>query len=213
MNLNEFMHEVHENALRHGWWESERSSSESVVLIHSEWSEAIEEARAGRPMVYRNCMEGVPVDECAPCNPESVAECLNYEKRMECEYRGAKPEGIAVELADGVIRILDLYGKHGGALSRADSKVMIRATKHANPLLNKQTPLVDIVAALHSLTARAGDMMLQGISPRIAALAPLEACVGLVLWWIEAQGEDPEKILREKHEYNKTRPYKHGKKF
>ena len=212
MNLNEFMHEVHENAVRHGWWESERSSSESVVLIHSEWSEAIEEARAGRPMVYRNCMEGVPVDECAPCNPESIAECLNYEKRMECEYRGVKPEGIAVELADGVIRILDLYGKYGLSLTRSTTEQIIRATKQANPLMNKQTPLVEIVAAAHSLTAKAGDLMTRGFNPRIA-LSPLEACVGLVLWWIEAQGEAPEKILREKHEYNLTRPYKHGKKF
>lgn len=162
------------------------------MLIHSEWSEAVEEARAGRPMVWH----------------ETFVNASGEVIRMN-----TKPEGIAVELADGVIRILDLYGRHGGALSRPDVKTMIKATKHANPLLNKQTPLVDVVAALHSLTARAGDMMLQGIHPRIAALAPLEACIGLVLWYIEAQGEGPEKILREKHEYNKSRPYKHGKKF
>lgn len=212
MNLNEFIKEVHDNAVQHGWWDSDRSINESIVLIHSEWSEAVEEARADRPMVYRNCMEGVPIDECAPCLPESVADCLNYEKRMECEHRGTKPEGIAVELMDGVIRILDLYGKHNLTFSRSTVEQITRATKQANPLLNKDTPLVTIVAIAHSLTAKAGDWMTAGREQHIA-LSPLEACAGLVMWWVQAQGENPEKILREKHEYNVTRPYKHGKKF
>lgn len=29
--------------------------------------------------------------------------------------------------------------------------------------------------------------------------------------WVRINGLDPEAIMREKHEYNKTRPYKHGK--
>lgn len=212
MNLNEFIKEVHDNAVQHGWWDSDRSINESIVLIHSEWSEAIEEARAGRPMVYRNCMEGAPIDECAPCCPESIADCLNYERRMECEHRGEKPEGIAVELMDGVIRILDLYGKYGITFTRSTVQQIIRATKQANPLLNKDTPLVEIVAAAHSLTAKAGDTMIMGFPTKVG-LSPLEACAGLVMWYVDVHGEDPGKILREKHEYNVTRPYKHGKKF
>ena len=33
------------------------------------------------------------------------------------------------------------------------------------------------------------------------------------LSWVKGQGLDPLGILLMKHEYNKTRPYKHGKKF
>lgn len=185
MNINDFIKEVHQNAKDHGWWDTDRSICETISLIHSEWSEALEEARADRPMVY---------------------ESYNY-----AELPG-KPEGIAVELMDGVIRILDLYGKYGFTFTRNTVKQITIATKNANPLMNKNTPLVEIVMAAHSLTSKAGDAMVRGFQPRFA-LAALEACAGVVMWWVEAQGIDPEKVLLEKHEYNTKRPYKHGKKF
>ena len=195
MNLNNFITEVHQNAVEHGWWETNRSINESIVLIHSEWSEAIEEARAGRPMVWHNCTEGDGVVN-NPCNPADAADCRNYGKEAECKYRSAKPEGIAVELMDGVIRILDLYGKYNLTFSRSTVEQITRATKQANPLLNKETPLVAIVAIAHSLTAKAGDWMTAGRDKHIG-LSPLEACAGLGMWWVQAQGENPEKILRE----------------
>jgi hypothetical protein len=37
--------------------------------------------------------------------------------------------------------------------------------------------------------------------------------MSMVLVWINRQGIDPLKLMLEKHEYNKTRPYKHGKNF
>lgn len=73
--------EIHENAVAHGWWDEERNLLEIVALCHSELSEAIEEYRAGRPMVWAN--------------------------------EDGKPEGIAVEMADCLIRILDWFGHEG----------------------------------------------------------------------------------------------------
>ena len=211
MNINEFIKEVHENAVQHGFWNSDRSIEESIVLIHSEWSEAVEEARAGRPMVWHNCSEGDGIIN-NPCNPEGETECMNDGEEKTCPYRDKKPEDIAVELMDGVIRILDLYGKHNLTFSRSAVEQITRATKQANPLLNKDTPLVTIVAIAHALTAKAGVLMTAKRDTHIA-LSPLEVCAGLVMWWVQAQDEDPEKILREKHEYNCGRPYKHGKMF
>jgi NTP pyrophosphatase (non-canonical NTP hydrolase) len=38
-------------------------------------------------------------------------------------------------------------------------------------------------------------------------------CIIRILDWAGQAGVDMEQIILQKHEYNKTRPYKHGKKY
>lgn len=108
MEIIKLQKEIHENAVEHGWWEEERNFGELIALCHSELSEALEEVRKGKL----------------------------YNETYYSE--GGKPEGVPSELADVIIRILDMCEKY------------------------------DI---------------------------------------------NMEAMLLEKHEFNKNRPYKHGKKF
>ena len=78
--MNILTKEIHKNAVEHGWWDEPRGFGEIVALCHSELSEALEEYRNDKPLIY--------------------------------EVNG-KPEGIAVEMIDCVIRILDWCGKEG----------------------------------------------------------------------------------------------------
>lgn len=110
--FNELAKEVHQNAVEHGWWDEPRTFGEIVALCHSELSEALEEFRAGRPMVWKECFAKDPVDsDTVWCGAPETQECYSLLKDKECEYRGEKPEGIAVEMADCIIRILDWAGK------------------------------------------------------------------------------------------------------
>lgn len=84
--IQEWQAAIHQYAKDKGWWDQDnRSFGDMCALFHSEISEAYEEYRNGHDVteVYTN-----------PDNPN-------------------KPEGIPVELADCLIRILDYFGHIG----------------------------------------------------------------------------------------------------
>ena len=100
MDINKWVEEIHNNAVEHGWWDEPRSFGEIVALCHSELSEALEEDRAGNkiragqptPLVYYSGGGYVATLPTKCCK---------------------KPEGIAVEMIDCMIRILDWCGSAG----------------------------------------------------------------------------------------------------
>jgi NTP pyrophosphatase (non-canonical NTP hydrolase) len=81
VELKDLQKQVHALAVEKGWWDGQINLPEKLCLVHSEISEALEEYRRGT-IDLRDAYEG----------------------------EGGKPEGFSVELADAVIRILDLCG-------------------------------------------------------------------------------------------------------
>lgn len=122
MDLNELAKEAHQISVEHGWWSPEPSFGDLVALMHSELSEALEEYRAGRPMVWHDCMTS---DDDTPCTKEGCGDWYNGKCELTC--LSPKPEGIAVELADCIIRILDWAGKEG-----VDMEAIIREKMEYN---------------------------------------------------------------------------------
>jgi len=103
--LNELSKEIHKNAVDHGWWDHPRQTlPETIALCHSELSEALEEYRNHKPMAYIVC------DLC-PHQAKPGYNCAELDTCPNAEHRD-KPEGVAVEMIDCIIRILDFCGYH-----------------------------------------------------------------------------------------------------
>jgi NTP pyrophosphatase (non-canonical NTP hydrolase) len=118
--ITDWCKNVHEWAVGKGWWEKkDRNFPEQIALMHSELSEALEEFRKWGldPKVFL-------YDDWS----ESGIACLP----VEPIYTGrGKPEGIASELADVVIRIMDTCGAYGIDLEGAIEAKM--AYNHTRP--------------------------------------------------------------------------------
>lgn len=174
LNLNEFKNEVHQNAVDHGWWEEDRSLGEVLALIHSEFSEALEEYRAGCPAVWHT-------DD-------------------------GKPEGIAVELADAFIRIFDYLGELDIRIN-ITSDLNLLAKDHQAIQSGLDFSFPEFISILHYEVATVA----KGEKFKMLGTALMGVAI-LIFYEITQLGVDAEAVLLEKHEYNKSRPYRHGGK-
>ena len=113
-----------------------------------------------------------------------------------------KPEGIAVELIDGCIRIMD-FAAHEG----------IELTEHCIED-NTEYTLPKFVYGLHYCVSALGDIISKNGEwfCKEEAAGWLSRAVNEVFNWIAHRGLDPMEIMKKKHAYNKTRPYRHGGK-
>lgn len=108
MNINELAQEVHRNAVARGDWQTPPVLPEALCLIHAELSEALREYQEGSPLVYGTCALAAE-----DCKYSGVCDKVGRPGEAEGIDGPCKPEGIAVELADVILRTLDLMAALG----------------------------------------------------------------------------------------------------
>lgn len=109
MNINELAKEVHENAVRLGEWERTPALPEALCLIQAEIASAFEEWSDNKPLIYGTC--ALTAED---CKYSGICDQVGQPDEEGAGIAGpCKPEGIAVELADVILRTLDLMAALG----------------------------------------------------------------------------------------------------
>lgn len=199
--LNEMIPEIHENAIEHGWWEGGRDTAEIYALFHSELSEALEEYRNNKPYLY---CEAHGSDWCQICYGDTCEispeiDCLKcFALREESDMVPHKPEGTIVELADVVIRIMDYLGES-------------KSTFFVSETWKGEYDFIKLVSWSHAELSRAfmSNMKNGNFLVEIGFLSEVVSWIGN---YALVSGYDLVDIVKIKHNYNKTRSYKHGGK-
>lgn len=196
IDLNEFKKEVHENLVKHGFWDGEYSDAVAISLIHAEISEVLEEWRDNSPMEYYICdYDGEICDKTTDCAHYDGGDCAIGQQQP-------KPYGVAVELIDVVLRILDTAAAWDVDVDISD----------CSDLGFRNASVPQLVACLHQHTSEVYERCCSPDAEEYDPDGRFATMVCIIFEWLRAHGVYPEPLMRRKHEYNQTRAYKHGGK-
>ena len=182
MRIFKLAQEAYQIAVDHGWHDTSRHHDEILALIMTEAGEAVDEERK--------------IDK---ANGQTVAHTYYCQD--------GKPEGVAFELADICIRVMDA----AGGLEGIEDLVAGFKTAERYPVTTN-SPLTSLVMDLNDVIGEA-RYCFQTLHNSKNACHTLGWVVSFIKDWCKANSIDLEKHIREKMEYNRTRPYKHGKQF
>ncbi len=202
MDLKALQKEAHPIAKDHGWWDEERSFGDLIALVHSELSEALE--------AYREWGLKSVISATAPNDRTYRYFDINLSQAKVPDDWTTKPDGVASELADVVIRVADMAEWYGVE----NLQEWLDSLRESD--LSGITTFGEWITCCHLLASKAMEQLHEdandpehGIKMAFGRLGSL---VILIQRMAAHYGIDLDAAIEAKMEYNRTRSYRHGGK-
>lgn len=186
INLNPLRDKAYKIACEHGFHDEELSNEHCLMLVITELSEAVEADRKGKkPNILQF--------ECGISYPKN-----DFKQVYDYCIKGT----VAEELADAVIRLLDLAGYRNIAIEDFTEGIIYESAESCNG-----ESFTESIYAISTIPVRFEyeyDYLFdKQLNSMILAILGLAKHLGIDLFW----------HIEQKMRYNETRPVKHGKKY
>lgn len=194
--------EIRERNIKLGWRHPENTFGDYIALLHSEVTEMVEAYRDYRLADATKPPEPIYRDEEIP----KVRKSDTYAtKRVVVGYRLPKPEGVGSEIADVIIRLLDMCDVFGLVIGNTGQPYPTPATLPRT--------FGDWCAHLHQRISKAYELyeLDECLSTYFDLRNALEGILDAVLHVSDLWGLDVNAEVARKMAYNATRPYRHGR--
>jgi hypothetical protein len=219
-DMNEFAKKCHIASEAKGWTNLKRTDAQTINLMVSELSEAIEDFRdrhADNEIYYEvkiKVGDNVEVKKVTDLTVLANLKLLDGKFGRGDVYLGSKPCGIPIELADCIIRIGQHCGTHKYELAGAMGNSQWATMKHRTDI---NEAIAD--ASLHLSMAwmyspQSGLVTGEGakvVGPEMMAMH-LAGALWSILYFCEGARIDIWDAVDMKMSYNDTRPMLHGGK-
>lgn len=180
---NKLRDEIHQTAVAHGFWENTPSDEHFLCLVISELMEAVEADRKGK-----HADQSLLPHFKAPNEYSKTGRGYNGYFEMYVK------DTVEDELADAVIRMLDLAGAHDADMSQTECYYFS-------------------VSDVLSFTENVFAIVRELVGDRYSLGDKLEFCRAQIFKLAEIIGCDLHWHIEHKILYNSTRDYKHGKLY
>lgn len=195
IDLNQLRDQAYKCACEHGFHKEKLSDEHCLCLVISELMEAVEADRKGR--LGKKCKLRFEMEY------NRYPALVEEEKRFKCSFEKNVKDSLPDELADAVIRLLDLAGLREISLDLANKDMSDSVDDMAESC--KDETFTESIYAISTIPVRYDGLydFHTAINDMVLSIFGLAKHLDIDLLW----------HIEQKMKYNELRPIKHGKKY
>ncbi|WP_305377148.1 hypothetical protein [uncultured Duncaniella sp.] len=191
-NLNRLSEIAHQNAVEHGFWTDKPSAEHCLMLVVTEIAEMVEADRAGKIAVINHIRKQ---NNLAAAQKRRLTDDVDSAPDFIAAFDEMVKNTVEDEMADVVIRLLDLAGSFGLDFDKLTP--------------NKYHRAFDRFSFAENAFALTKGLCRENIN----IFKRIQFGIHYVSGWAKCQGINLDWHVRAKMRFNANRPVRHGKKY